>query len=138
MNDQTVKADAGKPRLSLTPVQIVYDIAEVREYGCEKYGDPNNWKRVEFERYVDAMLRHTLAFVRDPFGVDEESGIEHYKHAECNWSFISEMMQERRSNADKAKDNQRKIFEAVFNEKFRDFVKLMISDGTKPAMRGCV
>lgn len=28
MNDQTVKADAGKPRLSLTPVQIVYDIAQ--------------------------------------------------------------------------------------------------------------
>lgn len=94
MNDQTVKADAGKRRLSLVQWQIAYDIAEVREYGCDKYGDPNNWKRVEFERYVDAMLRHTLAFVRDPFGVDEESGIEHYKHAECNWSFISEMMQE--------------------------------------------
>lgn len=94
MNDQTIKADAGKARLSLVPMRILYDIAEVREYGCNKYGDPNNWKRVEFERYVDAMLRHTLAFVRDPFGVDEESGIEHYKHAECNWSFIAEMMQE--------------------------------------------
>lgn len=38
------------------------------------------------------MLRHTLAFVDDPHGVDPESGIPHYKHAECNWAFISEML----------------------------------------------
>jgi hypothetical protein len=101
MNDQTVKADAGKARLSLTPVQIVYDIAQVREYGCNKYGDPNNWKRVEFERYVDAMLRHIMEFVRDPWSVDKESGIEHYKHAACNMAFIAEMMQE------PAKDTQK-------------------------------
>ena len=98
MNDQTIKADAGKARLSLVQWQIAFDIAEVREYGCEKYGDPNNWKSVELDRYICAMLRHTLAFVRDPFGVDEESGIEHYKHAECNWSFISEMMAENKTN----------------------------------------
>ena len=31
--DQTAKADAGKARLSLVPTQIIWDIAEVREYG---------------------------------------------------------------------------------------------------------
>ena len=98
--DQSVKADAGKRRLSLVPPQIKYDIAEVREYGCKKYGDPDNWKKVELPRYIDAMLRHTEEFLRDPHGKDPESGIEHYKHAECNWAFISEMMAELKPAAD--------------------------------------
>lgn len=92
---QEAKADAGKLEISLTPVQIVRDIAEVRMYGTKKYGDPDNWKRVELQRYINAMLRHTLAFWEDPHSVDEESGIPHYKHAECNWAFISEMMKEK-------------------------------------------
>lgn len=92
VKDQSAKADAGKPRLSLVPLQVIFDIAQVREYGNEKYGDPNNWKAVEFSRYVDAMLRHALAFVEDPKGKDEESGIEHYKHLACNIAFICEMM----------------------------------------------
>lgn len=94
MSDQTAKADAGKLQISMVPTQIVRDIAEVRMYGNKKYGDPNNWRRVELQRYVDAMLRHTLAFWEDPNSVDEESGIPHYKHAECNWAFISELMKE--------------------------------------------
>ena len=90
--NQEAKADAGKLQLRLVPTQITRDIAEVRMYGVEKYKDPDNWKKVELERYIDAMLRHTLAFLDDPHGVDEESGIPHYKHAECNWAFISEIL----------------------------------------------
>lgn len=90
--DQQAKSDAGKLELDLVPTQIIRDIAEVRMYGDQKYGDPENWKTVELRRYINAMLRHTLAFIDDPTGVDAESGIPHYKHAECNWAFISEMM----------------------------------------------
>lgn len=90
--DQHAKSDAGKLELDLVPTQIIRDIAEVRMYGDQKYGDPDNWKTVELRRYINAMLRHTLAFIDDPTGVDAESGIPHYKHAECNWAFISEMM----------------------------------------------
>lgn len=89
---QQAKADAGKLQLHLVPMQIVRDICEVREYGNRKYGDPDNWKQVELMRYVDALLRHTLAFAEDIHSVDEESGIPHYKHMECNLAFISEMM----------------------------------------------
>lgn len=93
--DQEAKADAGKLQIHMVPMQIVRDIAEVRMYGTNKYGgDENNWKKVELIRYIDAMLRHTLSFVEDVYSVDEESGIPHYKHAECNWSFISELMKE--------------------------------------------
>ena len=91
MNDQTAKADAGKPKLTLVPRQIIYDICEVREYGNKKYHDPDNWKTVDIQRYRDALFRHFMAYLDDPDGVDEESGIPHYKHMACNMAFICEM-----------------------------------------------
>ena len=71
---ETAKADAGKLKLSLVPCQIIKDIAEVREYGCKKYHDPENWRQVEVQRYIDAFYRHWLKFVEDPTAIDEESG----------------------------------------------------------------
>lgn len=90
--DQTAKADSGKLQLSLVPTQIIKDVAEVRMYGNKKYGDSDNWKTVDVRRYVDALLRHTLEFVRNLDSVDAESGIAHYKHMACNMAFICEMM----------------------------------------------
>ena len=84
------KADAGKIRPTLVPTQIIRDIAIVREYGVKKYGDPENWKRVEPDRYRDALLRHILAYVDDPLSTDEESGIPHLWHAACNIAFLCE------------------------------------------------
>lgn len=97
--NQEAKADAGKLEIDLVPRQIIRDIAEIRMYGNRKYGDPDNWKTVELRRYINAMLRHTLAFLDNPDGVDEESGLSHYKHACCNWAFICEMMEWKRHEA---------------------------------------
>ena len=94
MADQTAKSDAGKLRLSLVPTQIIRDVAEVRMYGTAKYGDPENWRRVEMRRYVDALYRHFLAFVDNPVSVDSESGLYNYKHMACNMAFICELMRE--------------------------------------------
>ena len=58
MHSQTAKRDAGKPKLSLVPSQIIWDIAQVREYGNAKYHDPENWRTVEIGRYIDALYRH--------------------------------------------------------------------------------
>ena len=88
------KLDKGKPQLCLVPRQMIFDVAEVREYGVKKYGDPDNWKRVELERYRNALFRHFMAYLDDPGGVDEESGIEHYKHMACNMAFICELEKE--------------------------------------------
>lgn len=85
------KADAGKPRLTLVPRQIIFDVARVREYGCEKYHEPDNWKRVEIERYRDAAFRHFMAYLDDPKGVDSESGLTHLSHLACNIAFLCEM-----------------------------------------------
>ena len=92
--NQEAKRDEGKLQLSLVPTQIIRDIAEVRMYGNKKYKDPNNWKNVEMERYIDALYRHFLAFVDDPSSVDDESGIPHYKHLACNMAFICHMMKD--------------------------------------------
>lgn len=91
MNDQSVKADAGKPQLTLVPNQIIYEIAKIREYGVEKYGDPDNWRNVEIQRYRDAAYRHWLAYLEDPHGVDKESGLPHLSHLACNIAFLCEM-----------------------------------------------
>lgn len=48
----SAKDDKGKLKLSLVPTQIIRDIAQVREYGCEKYHDPDNWKQVEMQRHT--------------------------------------------------------------------------------------
>jgi len=89
--DQTAKADAGKPKLTLVPRQIIYDIAKIREYGNKKYGGPENWRTVEKERYQDAAFRHFLAYLDDPNGVDKESGLRHLWHLACNIAFLCEM-----------------------------------------------
>jgi len=92
--DQSAKADEGKAKISFVPPQIVYDIAEVREYGNRKYGSPDNWKTVGVTRYIDALGRHYLEMLKDPYGKDPESGIEHYKHIACNAAFICEMLKD--------------------------------------------
>lgn len=90
--DQGIKADAGKPKLRFVPWEIVNDIAYVREYGVKKYHAVDSWKEVEPERYVDALLRHTLAFAQDPAGEDAESGMPHLWHVACNVAFLCEYL----------------------------------------------
>lgn len=92
--DQAAKADAGKPRLTLVPPELIYAVAAVREYGCRKYGDPENWRRVEPERYRDALYRHFLDYLRDPKSLDAESGLKHLWHIATNVAFLVAMEME--------------------------------------------
>lgn len=88
------KADAGKPRLSLVPPEIIRAVCRVREFGCEKYHDPENWRLVQPERYHEAMLRHVLACWDNPWAVDPESGLLHLEHIACNVAFLLQMWAE--------------------------------------------
>lgn len=89
--DQTIKADAGKLPLTLVPREAIRAIARIRQYGTEKYGDPENWRKVSKERYRDAAFRHFLSYLDDPDGVDEESGLPHLWHLACNIAFLCEL-----------------------------------------------
>ena len=93
-DNQEVKADAGKTRPTLVPPSLVEAVARVREYGCSKYNDPENWKRVEPERYIDALYRHLLAYLKGEKN-DKESGLPHLWHLACNAAFLIEMEQEK-------------------------------------------
>ena len=88
MNKQEAKADAGKYRPTLVPTAAIRAIAIIREYGTAKYLDPDNWKTVEPQRYRDALFRHLLAYLDDPHGVDDESGLPHLWHLICNAAFL--------------------------------------------------
>lgn len=90
IDDQKIKADAGKLRLTLVPRAIIRAIARIRMYGNDKYGDSESWRKVAPERYRDAAFRHFLAYLDDPHGVDDESGLPHLWHLACNIAFLCE------------------------------------------------
>lgn len=95
IKNQQAKADSGKPNLSLVPKQIIYEIEKVRAFGSKKYKDPDNWKKVELERYHQALLRHTLAMWNDVQAKDKESGLLHLSHMATNIAFILELMNDK-------------------------------------------
>ena len=88
------KADQMKPHPTYVPVEIINAVMRIREYGTQKYHDPNNWRKVSLERYHDAFLRHVLAMWNDPYSVDDESGFLHLEHVCCNAAFMLELMKE--------------------------------------------
>ena len=116
MNDQHAKADNGKIRLTNVPQEIIWAIGVIREYGNQKYGDPENWKTVEPQRYRDAAYRHFLHYLDDPKSVDSESGYPHLWHLACNIAFLCELdalpqpeyEYYRKQKAEKAEENVRR------------------------------
>ena len=87
------KYDFNKPRPTLVPPSLMMAVAEVREYGCKKYTDPNNWRLVEPQRYLDALYRHLLAHLAGERR-DQESGLPHLWHLACNIAFLIDLDQE--------------------------------------------
>lgn len=87
--NQSLKADAGKPRWGLLPWRAIALLADVVTFGASKYGDAS-WRRVEASRYEDALHRHLHAW-RMGERNDRESGIHHLAHALCNIAFMLEL-----------------------------------------------
>lgn len=85
--DQSAKADLGKPKITKCPTDIIRAISVIREFGDRKY-EPDSWKNVDPQRYRDAMMRHALLYIDDPYGLDEESGLPHLWHMCCNAAFL--------------------------------------------------
>ena len=81
------KADAGKMRPTLCPTEMIWAVTAIREYGCRKYHDPENWKKVEPQRYKDAAYRHWLSYLGGE-EKDPESGFPALWHVACNIAFL--------------------------------------------------
>lgn len=74
--NEFVKADMGKPMLSLIEPHFIMSLGDILTFGAKKYSI-DNWKLCDDpSRYKDALLRHTYAYLGGEI-LDPESGIEH-------------------------------------------------------------
>ena len=89
-----LKFDDNKPRLDLVPPELIEAVGKVRTYGVEKYGDSSIWKQVEPYRYRAALMRHICKYLKEPDGVDDESGLPHLWHIACNVAFLIALSEE--------------------------------------------
>lgn len=85
-----LKHDGGKLRLSLVPAEAIEAIGAVMTHGAEKYGE-DTYKRVDPERHRDALMRHVCKWLKDPHGIDEDSGMPHLWHIITNAAFLCEL-----------------------------------------------
>ena len=89
-NTQECKDTKGKAQWNLVNMKDLEGIVRIREFGVEKYNDPENWKRVDPVDYVNAIKRHLSEM--DEHGIyslDDESGMPHIWHIGCNYYFLS-------------------------------------------------
>ncbi|HZJ99312.1 MAG TPA: dATP/dGTP diphosphohydrolase domain-containing protein [Tissierellaceae bacterium] len=84
------KTDQGKPRLGLVPASTIESVGKVMTYGLTKYKQ-DSWKEVEPYRYIDALMRHLVEYMKDENSIDEESGLYHIEHILCNAAFLNDM-----------------------------------------------
>lgn len=82
------KYDDGKPRPSLVPVEGIEAIMHVREFGKAKYQDAEDWRKVQREKWLDALLRHVLHIWDNPLAIDDESGLPALWHVITNAAFL--------------------------------------------------
>ena len=85
-----LKHDGGKPRLDLVPPEIIEAVGVVMTHGLEKYGE-GSYKNVGPKRYRSALMRHICKWLKEPHGVDEDSGLPHLWHIACNVAFLLEL-----------------------------------------------
>lgn len=82
-NNMGFKDTKGKVQLRLIPYKALAEIAKIREYGINKYGDNEGWKTVPKDLYVEAAARHCMKFLSGEIK-DDESGLDHIAHAACS------------------------------------------------------
>lgn len=86
------KKDQGKLRYDLIPPSALKALAETLTFGIKKYPE-NNWQKCKhIERYIAALYRHLEAW-RSGEECDQESNINHLKHALTNLAFIIELQE---------------------------------------------
>ena len=86
---QAMKNSGGKVPLSMLPPHALVEIAKVRKFGADKYATWDWMKSRNHLEYLDAILRHLLAWQAGENN-DPESGLPHLAHAACGLMFLLE------------------------------------------------
>ncbi|RTL05414.1 hypothetical protein EKK58_08030 [Candidatus Dependentiae bacterium] len=81
------KEVSGKLRWTLLPLESLTEVVKVLEYGANKYKEPGNWKKVDVERYHEALWRHWVAY-NSGEKLDKETELSHLAHLVCDGLFI--------------------------------------------------
>jgi Domain of unknown function (DUF5664) len=89
-----MKFDSEKARMGLLPPRALRSVADVLTFGARKYL-PDNWRYVENgpERYLDAAMRHIVAYMQGEDN-DPESSLPHLSHALCCLMFIVDLSEQ--------------------------------------------
>ena len=98
------KDTKGKLKIHLVPKELIFGIAEVLAFGEKKYGGPLDYRefdslsedKLKYEQQIhyDALMRHLLKYASGEVQ-DDESGLNHLKHAASNLSsllYVSEKL----------------------------------------------
>lgn len=82
------KDDKDKLRWDLVPWESLEQMVRVMMGGAKKYGE-HNWKQVEDgqKRYVNAAIRHLVAYQKGERINEEDFGLPHLAHAITSVSF---------------------------------------------------
>ena len=81
-----IKFDQDKLNWSLMPWAQLEETVKVLMFGADKYS-ADNWKKVDRERYENALMRHAIAYVSGEKN-DPDSGMNHLSHIMCNALFL--------------------------------------------------
>lgn len=90
MTEEFKKNDNGKLQWSILPFEQLEDVVKVLMNGADKYSRDNWQKCNDANRYVDALMRHIIAYKngqKNDTGKDGD-GLPHLAHAVCNCLFL--------------------------------------------------
>lgn len=82
------KLDTNKPPMDLIPWEAMTGVAQVLDFGRQKYA-PHNWRKgFLWSRLTAAALRHLFSWLSGEDN-DPESGMSHIDHALCCLMFLT-------------------------------------------------
>ena len=90
MTPPDIKVTDGKRRWKFLPWVAVEEVVKIREIAVDgDYPDPEGWRKVPSEEYIDAIQRHLQA-IRTGELIDQKTGKLHSAHIACNALFLTE------------------------------------------------
>ncbi len=134
--EKIVKADHGKPKLHLVPLEILEPLALVREFAVKKYGMDGieAWREISDDRLLAALLRHTVAYQKDHSAIDEESGLPAAYHIAVNGAFLAIKAMERMKEGRGYEIREINFYEALpseLKESFDKFISIVWGRGAE-------
>ncbi len=95
MTEEALKFDNGKLPMDLLDPEWMEGVAQVLQFGAQKYAAHNWRKGMDWSRLYAAIQRHLNAFAKG-WEYDDETGLSHLLHASCGLMFLYEMQRYRR------------------------------------------